>query len=49
MVYGLSERHQVTSLGQAAKALRLDPTKAKRFMARAMAAMKEIFGVNATV
>lgn len=49
MVYGLSERHQVTSLGQAAKTLRLDPAKAKRFMARAMAAMKEIFCVNATV
>jgi RNA polymerase primary sigma factor len=51
IVYGLSERHRTTTVGQAARALRLDPAKAKGFMARAMASMKEIFGVghNATV
>jgi RNA polymerase primary sigma factor len=46
MVYGLSERSRTTTVGQAAKALRLDPVKAKGFMARAMASMKEIFGVG---
>jgi RNA polymerase sigma factor (sigma-70 family) len=46
MVYGLSERSRTKTVGQAARALRLDPAKAKRFMARAMASMKEIFGVG---
>jgi RNA polymerase sigma factor (sigma-70 family) len=43
MVYGLSERRRTTTVGQAARALRLNPAKAKWFMARAMASMKEIF------
>lgn len=43
MIYGLSDRRRTTTIGQAARVLRLDPVKAKGFMARAMESMKEIF------
>ena len=46
MVYGLSEQRPATTIGQAAKALRIDPAKAKGFMARAMASLKEIFSAG---
>jgi len=46
MVYGLSEQRRATTIGQAAKALRLNPAKAKGFMARAMGSLKEIFSAG---
>jgi DNA-directed RNA polymerase sigma subunit (sigma70/sigma32) len=46
MVYGLSEQRPATTIGQAAKALRIDPAKAKGFMERAMASLKEIFSAG---
>ena len=46
MVYGLSEQRPATTIGQAAKALRIDPAKAKGFMARAMVSLKEIFSAG---
>jgi RNA polymerase primary sigma factor len=43
MVYGLSEHREATTIAQAARALRLDPTKAKGFITQAMTSMREIF------
>jgi RNA polymerase primary sigma factor len=43
MVYGLSEQREATTVGKAARALGLDPMKAKSFITRAMASMREIF------